>query len=129
MQDQAAKTTLKVLVIEDQELVQRMYQEKLMQEGYEVFTAQNGAAGFEALKAHQPDVVLCDIMMPGTSGLQFLEMRKEDEALAAVPVIMLTNLDDKEYVEAALGLGAVDYVSKEEDPQVVVNKIEEQLAA
>jgi DNA-binding response OmpR family regulator len=125
-------TKIKVVLVEDDVLLQRMYQEKLQQDGYEVFTANNGQEGFELIVKEMPDVVLCDIMMPDSTGLDLLEMKQdhEDKAVRAIPVIMLTNLDGDEFIQKAKDLGAVDYIikSKVANPSEVVAKVEQAVA-
>lgn len=120
------ETNYTVVLVEDDDVLLRMYQEKLESEGYVVFTAANGADGLEMIKQHLPAVVLSDIMMPGTNGLQMLEQKRqvEDERVRAVPVIMLSNLADQEYKDKAMELGAVDFFDKE-DPSVVITKLRE----
>lgn len=120
------ETNYTVVLVEDDDVLLRMYQEKLESEGYVVFTAANGADGLEMIKQHMPAVALSDIMMPGTNGLQMLEQKQqvEDEQVRAVPVIMLSNLADQEYKDKARELGAVDFFDKE-DPSVVITKLRE----
>ncbi|MCA9379239.1 response regulator [Candidatus Dojkabacteria bacterium] len=123
------ETNYTVLLVEDDDVLMRMYQEKLESEGYVVFTAADGAEGLEMIKQHLPAVVLSDIMMPGTNGLQMLEQKRalEDARVRDIPVIMLTNLGSQEYHDKAVELGAVDLFDKE-DPSVVVTKLREFLS-
>lgn len=122
---------IRIVLVEDEPLILRMYQQKLEQDGYLVYTASNGEDGFDLVEEHFPDLVLCDIMMPGTSGLQLLGYRSasEDERIRNIPIIMLTNLASDELVQTALKLGADDYVVKSQtNPKEVLDKVREILA-
>jgi CheY-like chemotaxis protein len=121
---------VKIVLVEDDVLLLRMYEQKLVDDGFEVFTAENGAAGFELIKQHRPAIILSDIMMPDTNGLQLLEMIKnsDDAALRQIPVLMLTNLEGDEYMEKAKELGVTEYfVKSKEDPKDVVVKVKTML--
>ncbi|MEK7059824.1 MAG: response regulator [Patescibacteria group bacterium] len=102
----------KILLVEDDELMARMYMRILSYEGYTLETAANGQAGYEKAKTFQPNLILLDIMMPVLNGLQALEKLKKDPQTQACPVIMLTNLADKAEAELALQNGALKYVIK-----------------
>ncbi|MBL8014748.1 MAG: response regulator [Candidatus Doudnabacteria bacterium] len=129
MQNSSLKDIVIVLV-EDDDTLCRMYQTKLESDGFTVFTANNGADGFKLIEEHKPAIVLCDIMMPGTNGLQLLQMKSasHDEAVRSIPVIMLTNLTEEEYKLKAEELGAIHFFYKGQDePRNVVIKIKEVL--
>jgi two-component system alkaline phosphatase synthesis response regulator PhoP len=103
-------TTHKVLLVEDDPMIVRMYERKLTHEGYELALAYNGEEGLEALKKSRPDIVLLDVMMPKMNGLEMLKIVKNDPQYANVPIIILTNLSDHpEDVEKCKELGATDY--------------------
>lgn len=119
----------KVLIIEDDPLMSRLYQKIFTFEGYEVVTAANGEEGLEQVKKENPTVVLLDIMMPKMNGLQVLEKLKVDPDTKAIPVIMLTNLAGQQDAETALTKGAVKYIVKSEyEPKQVANMVKEILA-
>lgn len=121
-------TTGKILLVEDDLLMVRMYQRKFTKEGYDVKIALDGVEGMEAIKSgYRPDIVLLDIMMPRMNGFQFLEKFKADPANKSVPVVMLTNLiDTNESKKRSFDLGAADYVVKSEvSMEDVVRKIRE----
>jgi len=120
---------IKILIVEDDPLMSRMYQKIFKFEGFEVETAQDGEEGFEKIKKSQPTLVLLDIMMPKINGLQVLEKMKLDPDIKTIPVIMLTNLAGSQDAEAALSKGAVKYIIKSEnEPKQVVNMVKEILA-
>lgn len=100
----------KILLVEDDPMVVRMYQKKLDKEGFRVTVAFNGQEGLEALKKEKPDLILLDIMMPKMNGIEMLKKVKADPAAKNIPVVILTNLGDRpEDVQKAKDLGAEDY--------------------
>lgn len=121
----------KILLIEDDALLVRMYQNKLQMDGYEVMVAGDGEEGLARIKEMMPDLILLDIMMPKMNGFEVLEQMKKDETIKTIPVVLLTNLGGSdEDVEKGLELGAVAYLIKSNVvPADVVAKIKEVLAA
>jgi CheY-like chemotaxis protein len=120
---------VKVLIIEDDPLMSRMYQKIFKFEGYEVESAANGEEGLEMVKVGKPTLILLDIMMPKMNGLQVLEKLKLDSETKGIPVIMLTNLAGQQDAETALSKGAVKYIIKSEfEPKEVANMVKEILA-
>lgn len=122
---------MKILLVEDDPLMIRMYQRKLLTDGYEVEIAVNGEEGLVHVRSFRPDVVLLDIMMPKLNGLQVLERMKSDPTTAHVPVVILTNLGgSEEDIERGLELGAVAYLVKSAyRPDEVIAKVKEVLSA
>lgn len=104
-----------VLLVDDDPLIIRMYQKKLEQDGYAVDIATNGEEALIQVMKQKPDIILLDVMMPKMNGVQTLKKLKEQEETATIPVIILTNLGDREEdVENAKSLGALDYLVKSE---------------
>jgi DNA-binding response OmpR family regulator len=115
---------MKILIIDDELGISKLYSEKLNNEGFEVLTAQNGLDGFALAKKELPNLILLDIIMPKMNGLDTLKQLKEDESTKAIPVILLTNLPAEMSMLKARQLGAVDYLVKAEyDPIDVVIRI------
>lgn len=113
-----------IMIVEDDSFVTDIYQTKLGQEGYAVLPAENGAEAIKKLEKETPDLILLDIIMPYVDGLQVLKKIKEDERLKNIPVILLTNLSQKENINEGLGLGADDYLIKSHfTPSEVLEKI------
>ena len=104
----------KILVVEDDALISRMYQKVFESEGYEVFMAVDGQIGLDLARTKKPTIILLDIMMPKLNGLQMLQQLKADPDIAKIPVIVLTNLSGAQDAERALELGAVRYIVKSE---------------
>jgi two-component system response regulator MtrA len=99
----------KVLVVEDEELLNRQLCDMLETAGYEAVGSLDGVNAMLAFKSFNPDLVLLDIQLPPTSGI---EVCKEIRALSGVPVIMLTAKTNDEDVVAGLEAGADDYIFK-----------------
>jgi CheY-like chemotaxis protein len=80
----------KVLIIEDDVAIRENTAELLEVNRYNVFTAENGIQGFTLATKHFPDVILCDIMMPGTAGREFLKLIKEDDLTSQIPIVLFS---------------------------------------
>ncbi len=101
----------KILLIEDDLDIQKIYNEILSSHGYEVILAATAQQGLHFAKELQPNLIFLDIMLPGEmNGLELLERIKIDENLKNIPIIVITNLDTEK--ESALKSGAVDYLIK-----------------
>jgi DNA-binding response OmpR family regulator len=116
----------KVLIIEDDSFISDMYRLKLEAEGFNVKVAEDGQKGLEQLNKEKPDLVLLDVVMPKMDGFTVLQNIKEDPEIQDVPVVLLTNLGQKDSVEKGLKMGALDYVIKAHfTPSEVVEKVRE----
>lgn len=104
----------RILVVEDTELLRRMYRDRLIQDGYEVSDAPDGLAALALLRDEQFDLILLDLIMPRMGGIQVLEAVKQDPRTQSTPIIVLTNLGEEDTIERAVSLGAVDYLIKNE---------------
>ena len=115
---------IKVLIIEDEEMLVNMYISKFNKEGYQAEKAANGRIGLEKAKTIKPDIILLDIMMPEIDGFMVLKDLKSDTATKDIPVVMLTNLGQEEDIEKGNQLGATDYLVKANlTPSQVVDKV------
>ncbi|KKQ27442.1 MAG: Two component transcriptional regulator, winged helix family [Candidatus Magasanikbacteria bacterium GW2011_GWC2_37_14] len=113
-----------VLLVEDDNFLANIYKTKFEMEGFKVFTADNGEAGVDEAKKKLPDVILLDILLPKMDGFMVLEALKKEPSTKDIPVILLTNLGQKDDVEKGLQMGAVDYLIKAHfKPSEVVEKV------
>lgn len=114
----------KILLVEDDSLMVKMYNLKFTHDGFEVDTALDGEQALEKVK-DKPDVIVLDIMLPKMSGTEVLEKIKADPKTKDIPVIILTNLNITEGdVAKTKELGAKEVLSKTDvTPQEVVDKI------
>lgn len=102
----------KVLVVEDDKFLISAYRAKLTKVGFEVQMAGDGVEAIEALKTYKPDLILLDLVMPRKDGFVTLAEIKQDASLKNIPVIVASNLGQKEDLDKAMGLGAVGYIIK-----------------
>jgi signal transduction histidine kinase len=101
-----------VLIVEDRESDRELLARVLRADGHRVSSASSGADGLDQLKLLNPDVVLCDVVMPGMSGLDFCRAVREHSAAAYVPVLLVTGRTDREDLLAGFAAGADDYIGK-----------------
>jgi DNA-binding response OmpR family regulator len=103
----------KILFIEDERILRVLLSKTLIQEGFEVDEAIDGEEAMEKLKKDQrPDLILLDLLLPGMSGYEVLSRIKKDPILESIPVIILSNLGQREEIEKGLKMGALDYLIK-----------------
>ncbi len=114
----------KILIVEDDRFLRELIVKKLANEGYEVIEAMDGEQGIQKTKETKPDLMLLDLILPGIDGFEVLARKKDDATIASIPVIVLSNLGQKEDVEKGLGLGAVDYLIKAHfTPGEIIEKV------
>jgi len=113
-----------ILIIEDDKFLRELITQKLIQEGYETSEAIDGEEGIKKIKEEKPSLILLDLILPGIDGFEVLSQTKEDPAISSIPVIILSNLGQKEDIERGLKLGAVDYLIKAHfTPGEIIEKI------
>jgi len=113
-----------ILVVEDDKFLRELISQKLIKEGFNVESAIDGEEGIKMVKELNPAVVLLDLILPGADGFEVLSRIKGDPALSSIPVIILSNLGQKEDVEKGLRLGAADYLIKAHfTPGEIIEKI------
>ncbi|OGM22803.1 hypothetical protein A2961_02150 [Candidatus Woesebacteria bacterium RIFCSPLOWO2_01_FULL_39_21] len=119
----------RILIIEDDPLLSKMYKTKFTSEGFEVETAEDGEIGLKIAMEGKPDFVILDIMMPKLSGIEFLKRLRQNQVGADVPVIVLSNLSEKKEMEEARRLGVKEYLIKSSlTPKDIVEKVKEYLS-
>ena len=102
----------RVLVIEDEPDLQELLRFNLQKEGHTVTVSGTGSDGLHELRRQPFDLVLLDLMLPDRDGLEVCRIVRGDEALSAMPIIMVTAKSEESDVVLGLGLGADDYVTK-----------------
>jgi CheY-like chemotaxis protein len=88
-----------ILLVEDDTFVSDIYQTKISSEGFNMMVAENGLEAIKRLEEKIPDLILLDIIMPYMDGIETLKKIKADERWKKIPVILLTNLSEKEKIE------------------------------
>lgn len=101
-----------IVIIEDDPSYSDMMKTILCLEGFEVRTASDGPSGLAMLRERCPDLILCDIMMPGMDGYAVLDAVKDDTAIGDIPFIFVTALGEREQVRGGMSAGADDYLPK-----------------
>jgi DNA-binding response OmpR family regulator len=102
----------KILIVEDDVFVREIYNTKFLKEGFDVISAENGVQALEKLSQGIPDLILLDIVMPYMDGIEALKKIKENKNWNKIPIIMLTNISEKDRVEEGTDLGVNDYLIK-----------------
>ncbi|MDD3735275.1 MAG: response regulator [Candidatus Pacebacteria bacterium] len=103
----------KILIIEDDKYLRSIIIKKLNLENFQVVEAQDGEEGLNLIVKENPDLVLLDLILPGPiNGFEVLSRIKKLPELSSIPVIILSNLGQKEDIDKGLSLGASDYLVK-----------------
>ena len=102
----------KILVIEDEVFIRENLMELLEIEGFEALGAENGSIGVQMAKVHQPDLILCDVMMPELDGYGVWSALREDTGTKRIPFIFLTAGADRRNLQRIRDLGMTDYILK-----------------
>jgi DNA-binding response OmpR family regulator len=119
----------KVLLIDDDAMLLKLYSEILSKEGISVLTANDAKKGFDLAVSESPDLVLLDIMMPEVDGTRVHESLSQNEKTKKIPIVFLTALVKEEEVEAGGGkIGGLDYISKSTPKGKFVDKVKEILS-
>lgn len=114
----------KILIIEDDRFLRELIKRKLITEGFEVSEAVDGEEGIKKIQEEKPELVLLDLILPGIDGFEVLNRAKNNEATRQIPVIILSNLGQREEIDRGLKLGAVDYMVKAHfTPGEIIEKI------
>jgi DNA-binding response OmpR family regulator len=103
---------IKILIVEDEEILLTALAEELKQEGFDAIGAKDGEEGVAKAASEKPDLILLDLVMPKLDGIGALKQMKEKPEIKDIPVVILTNLSDYDKVSDALSLGAMDYLVK-----------------
>lgn len=115
---------IKILIVEDEEILSRVFREELSERGFNVVAAFNGEDAVVFARTKKPDLVLLDVVLPRKNGFKVLEELKASPDTKNIPIIMITVQGGDEDIKKALRLGAVDYIVKSEHPLVeIIEKI------
>ncbi len=118
----------KILIVEDDKFLRDLITQKLWKEGFDVVEAVDGEHGLKKVKEVKPDLILLDLILPGIDGFAVLAETKKDPGLALIPVIILSNLGQRDDIEKGLKLGAVDYLIKAHfTPGEIIEKVKKVL--
>ncbi len=115
----------KILLIEDETVMARMYRDRFQKEGFEVTLAFSAEEGLKKVEETKPDLILLDILLPKADGIEFLRrLREKEDEVADTTVVALSNYDVPDTKSRAEDLGAKDYLMKADyTPKTLVEKI------
>jgi len=111
----------KILIIEDEDILRNLLEEKLKQKGYDVSVAKDGQEGLSVMPKIMPDLILLDIIMPKVNGFEVMEKMQKSPNLKEIPVIIVSNSGQPVEIDRAKKLGVKDWLIKTQfDPQEVI---------
>ncbi|HHV62868.1 MAG TPA: response regulator transcription factor [Firmicutes bacterium] len=114
----------KILVVDDEAVVRKVVEHHLVREGFRVIAAGDGGSVFELVRAHEPDLIILDILLPDLDGIEVCrEIRKGNN----VPIIFLTSKRDSSDIVLGLGVGGDDYIVKPFNPKELIARVKANL--
>ena len=122
------RSTMDVLVIDDESSVGTLLRFNLRQRGFEVETAASAAQGYAKARTRRFDLVILDVALPGIDGIEACSMLKKMEGYGEIPIIMISSRSDSVTIEQARRAGASDYLVKPFTFQQLFDRIEDQLS-
>jgi len=117
----------KILFVEDNPDMQRMFKFILDRAGFETIIADGGRAGVEKVKTDKPDLIVMDIMMPDSSGIQAIKKIKADPENQHIPIVVLSAYSSQKLIDSAFAAGAIAYLEKSVLPEKLVEAVEKHL--
>lgn len=111
-QQQKQESGKTILLVEDDKFLRDLLAARLEQEGFKVLLAIDGKEGLDAAKKELPGLILLDLILPEMDGFEVLEKLKQDNTVSSIPVLVLSNLGQREEIDRAMKLGAVDFMVK-----------------
>lgn len=115
----------RILMVDDEVDIVDIVKIYLEEKGYEVICAYNGEEALKLTKEEKPDLIILDILMPGTDGFEVCRRLKEKKETMFIPIIFLTAKDELSDKWSGLFMGAFAYITKPFDEEGLLNKIEE----
>jgi DNA-binding response OmpR family regulator len=123
-----ADTKAKILFVDDDNFLRKVYKSELSEQGYEVILAADGEEGLEKSQISDPDLIILDMIMPKKNGFEVLTELQNNPNTQNIPVIILSNLGQEDDIKKGLDLGAVDYLVKDNITlTVIVDKVSQYL--
>jgi len=114
----------KILIVEDDKFVRELISHKLTEEKFEVSSAKDGEEGVAKVESEKPDLVLLDLILPGIDGFEVISRIRKNPDIESMPIVILSNLGEKNDVDRGIKLGANDYMIKAHfTPKEIVEKV------
>lgn len=121
---------MKILIIEDDQLVANIYRNKFAVEGFEAETAPNGEVGLELVRSFRPDAILLDLQLPNLSGLDVIRKIRDQRDFGKTPIVVFSNTYLSQMVQDAWKAGATKCLSKSSStPRIVIDAVRSAIAA
>ena len=117
----------RVLVVDDHKIIRDLVRLNLEMAGHEVLEAADGEQALEIVDADRPDILVCDLMMPGIGGLSVLRLLRANPETKKIPFVVLTAKTLPEDIRQATEMGADRYITKPFEPDEVINAVDELL--
>ena len=118
----------KILIVEDEKILGEMYQDRFVQEGFEVTLAHSAEEGIKIVPEIKPDLILLDILLPRANGIGFMGWLRKEKEFSSLPVVAFSNYDDPQTRKEAANLGIKEYLIKTAyTPREIVEKIKNYL--
>lgn len=117
----------KILVVDDEPTIVRLMEFILARQGHEMLVAVNGEEALEKIRAHTPDLVLLDIMMPRIDGYEVARLVRADPATASLPIIMLSAKAQEDDIRRGVDIGVDEYITKPFSPEHLVHVVADYL--
>ena len=122
MEKKSTKPT--VLIIEDDQLLSKLMQKKIIDSGFNAVAALDGEEGLKKVAKLLPDLILLDLLLPGIDGFEVLRRLKRDTRFRDIVVIVISNLGETKNIEAAMQEGAAEYIIKaESSPEQILTMV------
>jgi len=120
----------KILIIEDDPLIVKIYTTRLTADGYQVFSAENGEGGLTIAEKEPPDLIVLDLMMPKVDGFSVLEKIRHNDRTKNIPILVYSNLAAEDEIVRANSMGATEFIVKANiSPTEMVNKIKKYVSS
>lgn len=118
----------KILFVEDDPLIVKIYTTRLTADGYQVLSADNGQQGLELAEKELPNLIVLDVMMPKMDGFGVLEKIRANEKMKSTPILIYSNLAQEDEIKRATEMGATEFIVKANlSPTEMVTKIKKYL--
>lgn len=128
MRSQRGSIQMKILVIDDDKLIRESIQDILHGAGYDVILATGAQEGLACAFSDSPDLILCDVKMPGITGFDVVKTLRADQRTCAVPIILMTGYAEDFTIREAMDLGGDDFITKPYTSQTIVNAVKARLS-
>ena len=119
-----ASSKPRVLLVDDDPSIQKIYKKRLVVAGYEVQTCFDGEEALQQVRTHPPEVIILDIMLPKLNGYEVCSRLKDDAATKDIPIIMFTARGELPHHIAGFLVGANAYISKTCDSKLLLEQVQ-----